>query len=177
MTQIDRTPLRRRALLLGLGGAAVALAVRKLPAQQASMQEKPSTGSRANLTALHYELDFAVPPQRIYRLLLDATQFAAMTGMAAAIDATVGGAFALFGKMIEGRMVELVENARVVQAWRPASWDPGVYSIAHFELKARGSESTLIFDHTGFPSGLADHLDAGWKGHYWEPMKKFFAHG
>ena len=50
---------------------------------------------------------------------------------------SAGGAFTTFGKLIEGRNIELVPNQRIVQAWRPASWEPGLYSIVRFELKPR----------------------------------------
>jgi activator of HSP90 ATPase len=77
--------------------------------------------------------------------------------------------------MIVGRNIELVSNQRIVQAWRPTHWDPGIYSIAHFEFNPRDAETTLVFDHTGFPAGEYDHLDSGWHSHYWDPLKKFLA--
>lgn len=168
-------PTRRLLLAGGLAGIVTAVARRALAQAQPPPEQKSPTPARAALTALHYQIDFKAPPKRIYGLLLDAKQFADMTGMAASVDAAPGAAFTLFNKMIEGRNVELIEGRRIVQAWRPASWEQGVYSIAHFEIKARGEESTLVFDHTGFPAGLADHLDIGWRGHYWEPMQKYLA--
>lgn len=141
---------------------------------QAAMQQKPASEANARRTSIHSEIDFKASPQRFYAAILDPKQFAEFTGMAAEIDAKAGGAFSLFNGMITGRNVELVENQRIVQAWRPSSWDAGVYSIVHFELKPRGAECTLIFDHAGFAPGLFDHLDAGWKGHYWELLKKYF---
>lgn len=164
----------RRAFVAGMTASLGALVARPAAAQE-QMQQKPATPAHAALTSIHYELEFKASPQRIYAVLLDPKQFAALTGMAAEIDPMPGGAFTLFGGMISGRNVELVENQRIVQAWRPASWESGVYSIAHFELKARGAECALSFDHTGFPAGLYDHLDAGWHGHYWEPLKKYLA--
>jgi activator of HSP90 ATPase len=62
-----------------------------------------------------------------------------------------------------------------VQAWRPASWEPGIYSIVRFEIKPRGAESTMVLDHTGFAEGLADHLSSGWQEHYLDTMRKYFA--
>ncbi len=53
------------------------------------------------------------------------------------------------------------------------TWDPGVYSIAKFELKEQGSETRLVFGHAGFPDGKAEHLAAGWKTNYWEPLHKY----
>jgi activator of HSP90 ATPase len=164
----------RRSMLAGIAAGLGALATPRAFAQspQPAMQQKPSN---AALTTLHYEIDFKASPQRIYETLLGSKQFAAFTGMAADIDSKAGGTFSMFDGMIVGRNVELVENQRIVQAWRPASWTPGLYSIAHFEIKPRGAEASLVFDHTGFPAGYGDHLDEGWRGHYWEPMKKYFA--
>jgi activator of HSP90 ATPase len=144
-------------------------------AQEPSMAQKPSTKAHDDLTAIHYEIDFKVVPQRFYQAILDQKQFAAFSGLAATIDPTPGGAFSMFGGLIAGRNIELVPNVRIVQAWRPGHWDPGIYSIVRFELKPRAEELTLIFDHTGFPAGEYDHLDFGWHSHYWEPLKKYFA--
>ena len=81
----------------------------------------------------------------------------------------------MFGKIIFGRNVELIPNQRIVQAWGDKGWDSGVYSLAKFELKAQGSHTHLVLDHTGFPEGSYDHLYEGWYGHYWDPLKKLFA--
>jgi activator of HSP90 ATPase len=144
-------------------------------AQQPAMQELPGTAAHRTRTTLHYQSDLKANPQRIYEVLLDSTMFAACTGLPAEIDPKAGGAFSLFSHQIEGRNVELLLNQRIVQAWRPTHWDPGVYSIVRFELKLRGAESTLVLDHTGFPEGLYDHLDEGWRMHYLDTLKKYFA--
>ena len=164
----------RRAVVTGIAASLGALVARPAAAQ-GPMQEKPASAAHATLTAIHYEIDFKAAPQRIYTILLDPKQFAAFTGMAAEIDSRAGGAFTLFGGLVSGRNIELVENQRIVQAWRPSSWAAGIYSIVHFELKAQGTDTLLVFDHTGFPAGLYDHLDAGWQGHYWEPLRKYLA--
>ena len=81
----------------------------------------------------------------------------------------------MFGGLIVGRNIELVPAQRIVQAWRPTHWDPGVYSLVKFELKPRASETTIVLDHTGFPEGDYDGLNSGWKSHYWDPLMKFLA--
>ena len=166
---------RRQAaagIALAIGGS---IAARAGGAQQPAMQETPSTGANASRTSLHQEIELRATPQRIYDVLLDQKLFASVTGMTAQIDPKVGGAFTTFGGLIEGRNIELIPGQRIVQAWRPTSWDPGVYSIVHFELKANGDGTTLVLDHTGFPEGDFDHLDSGWHQRYWEPMMKFLA--
>ena len=123
---------------------------------------------------IHQEIDFNTSPQPLYEALLDAKQFTAFSGRPAEINREVGGAFSLFGGHIIGRNVELLPNHRIVQAWRVVTWPEGVYSIAKFELKPHGSGTRLVFDHTGFPEGLHDHLAEGWESNYWMLLKKYF---
>lgn len=60
-------------------------------------------------------------------------------------------------------------------AGRVGNWADGVYSIVRFELTAAGAETKLVFDHTGFPQEMREHLEAGWSKMYWEPLRKFLA--
>jgi len=137
--------------------------------------------------AIHQEIVFKVSPQRIFDALTDAAQFQKVESLSGAmkgsdldakpakISREPGGAFSIFADYIIGRQLELLPNQRIVQAWREVSWDPGVYSVVHFELKEQGSGTKLIFDHTGFPVGNGEHLAVGWKAHYWEPLEKFLS--
>jgi activator of HSP90 ATPase len=163
-----------RGVALAIGGLAAGSRIFAMTQQQ-GMKETPGTGANAKRTSLHEEVIYKASPQRIYDALLDPKQFAAFSGMPAEIDSKAGGAFSLFGGMIVGRIVELVPNQRIVEAWRPTHWDPGYYSIVKFELKSSSSETTLILDHTGFPEGDFDSLDSGWKSHYIEPLEKYLA--
>jgi len=124
-------------------------------------------------TAIHQEVDFNTTPARIYEVLLDAKQFSAFTKAAAEIQPQPGGAFKLFGAVIEGRNIELAPNQRIVQAWRPAYWPAGVYSIVKFELVARGSGARIILDHTGFTEDKWEGLNEGWPMRYWDPLHKY----
>lgn len=63
------------------------------------------------------------------------------------------------------------KKRRIVQAWRVATWPEGVYSIARFELRPQQAGTRVIFDHTGFPPELRDHLAAGWEDHYWKALR------
>jgi activator of HSP90 ATPase len=124
-------------------------------------------------TTIHNEIDYKIPPARIYEVLLDAKQFAALTKDTAEIQPQAGAPFKLFGGRIEGRNVELVPNQRIVQAWRPADWPAGVYSIIKFELLARGGGTRIVFDHAGFSEDEWETLSWGWQNHYWEPLHKY----
>jgi activator of HSP90 ATPase len=159
-----------------MAAALAAASLTRAQAPQPAVEQKQLSANRAR-TAIHYEIDFKPGPQRLYQTILDQKQFAAFSGLPASIDPTPGGAFTQFGGQIVGRNIELVPdqhpNPRIIQAWRPAHWPTGIYSIVHFEFTPRAAETTLIFDHTGFPAGDYDSLDWGWHNHYWDPLQKF----
>jgi activator of HSP90 ATPase len=138
--------------------------------------------------AIHQEPTFKASRKTVYEALTNPAQFDKIIHLGAAMQSRMalgtaptnisllaGGTFTIFGGHIVGRHIELVPNERIVQAWRVVTWDPGLYSIARFELVEQGSGTKIIFDHTGFPKGEAEHLAAGWKGNYWEPLVKFLA--
>ncbi|MFY9744993.1 MAG: SRPBCC family protein [Acidobacteriaceae bacterium] len=166
-------PTRRQfagSFAVAVGGLAVASALHGETPQQAQPTSPGDTR-----TALHQEVELAASASRIESALLDANQFAAFSGLAATIDPREGGAFSMFGGVIVGRTIEIVSGQRIVQAWRPTHWDPGVYSVVKFAFKPSGSGTRVVLDHTGFPAGDYESLSSGWYSHYWEPMKKFFA--
>ena len=138
--------------------------------------------------SIHQEPVFQANRKRVYEALTDVRRFDKIVQLSGAmqsgtalgkktteISRQVGGAFALFGGHITGRHIELVPDHRIVQAWRVVDWIPGVYSIVKFELTEQGSDTKIIFDHTGFPEGKAQHLADGWKVNYWEPLQKYLA--
>lgn len=150
--------------------------------------QNPTEDISRSAESIHQEVHLNAAPARVYHALTDAEQFqkvailsaAVTSGMVeptvvAQISPAAGGTFKIFGGFINGRVIELVPNERIVQAWRAADWAPGIYSIARFEIIADGAGTRLVFDHTGFPAGAAEHLAAGWRGNYWEPMSKALA--
>jgi len=169
----------RRKLIAGvavaLGGLVSGTAWGKAQENQEKIKEAQSIGVEGLLTYLHQEVDIKANRQRIYDALLDSRQFTAFSGAPAEINREPGGTFSMFGGLIVGRNVELVPKERIVQAWRPAAWEPGVYSLVKFELKEEGSQTKIVLDHTGFAEGNFRHLDYGWHAHYWEPLKKYLA--
>ena len=170
----------RRTVIAGLTAGVGAAAVGVAESSEQSQQEIART-----MESIHQEVQFTATPDRVYEALTNAKQFqkvvllsgAMQSGMikatpVAQITAEAGGAFAIFGGFVTGRQIELVPNVRIVQAWRPADWVAGVYSIARFELQRHGSGTLPVFEHTGFPKGAAEHLAQGWKLNYWQPLTK-----
>ena len=176
------TPTRRQ-ILASAAVALGALALTSAPVWAAAEEEISHTAE-----SIHQEAVFKANRNRVYEALTDTKQFDKIIKLSpemqagksfgttpTAISREVGGAFSIFGGHIIGRQIELVPNQRIVQAWRVVDWDPGVYSIAKFELLEQGTGTKLVFDHTGFPKGDAEHLAEGWKSHYWDSLDKFLA--
>jgi uncharacterized protein YndB with AHSA1/START domain len=186
----DRTNLRspanyptRRQLITGVTFALGSLGF----ASASTFAEIPEEISHS-AEAIHLETVFKASRKRVYEALTDAKQFHKVTQLSAAVKSGMapgtapteivnapGGAFSFFGGYISGRNIELVPNERIIQAWRAGNWTPGIYSIAKFDLVEQGSDTKLVFDHTGFPKGEAEHLVEGWKTNYWQPLSKFLA--
>ena len=175
-------PTRRQAIV-GVAMAFGALTLGSTKAWAGAEEEISHTAE-----SIHQEAVFKASRQRVYEALTDTKQFDKVIELSGVmksgmlppgankptkISSEVGGAFVLFGGYITGRHIELVPSERIVQAWRAGGWDPGVYSIAKFELVEQGSGTKIVFDHTGFPKGDGEHLASGWKAHYWEPLEKF----
>ena len=170
----------RRQWIKGAAFAAGALAAKPAGAWAATGE-----GLSHDAEAIHQEVSFSSSPKRIYEALTNAEQFQKVVLLSVAktqvdvvskpaeISRDPGGTFVIFGGYISGRHIELVPNQRIVQAWHEKEWEPGVYSLARFELHEAGAGTKLIFDHTGFPAGAGDHLSIGWKINYWEPLAKF----
>lgn len=123
-------------------------------------------------TPIHQQITFNATPERIYDALMNASEHSAFTGGPAEISRDVGGSFSCHGGQIVGRNIELVENRRIVQAWRVANWDEGIYSIVRVELAGDGDATELTLHHDAFPDGMGEHLAGGWHARYWEPLKK-----
>ncbi|MGO8815969.1 MAG: SRPBCC domain-containing protein [Terriglobia bacterium] len=179
-TALVGMPTRRQAMA-GVAVVFGSLALSSIGAWAETEAELSHTAE-----AIHQEPVFKASRLRVYEALTDTQQFNKVTQIIAAKEPSIqleksptqisreaGGAFVLFGAIIVGRHIELVPNQRIVQAWRVAFWDPGIYSIAKFELVEQGDRTRIVFDHTGFPKGTGEHLAAGWKAHYWEPLAQF----
>ena len=176
------TPSSRRRWLAGAVFAAGSLAV-----SSARLFADSSDGISRTAESIHQTANFKAAPSRIYEALLDTKQFQKIQALGVSMKAMKleakpvrisrepGGEFFLFGDYITGRQIELVPNQRIVQAWREISWDAGVYSLVKFELVVDGTGTKLVFDHTGFPFGAAEHLAVGWKRNYWDPIDKFLS--
>jgi uncharacterized protein YndB with AHSA1/START domain len=182
LAALANEPTRRQAIV-GVAMAFSGLALVSTQARAAAEDEVSHTAE-----SIHQEVVFKASRKRVYEALTDSKQFERVVQLSDAmktrispgapptqISPEVGGAFSTFGGIIVGRNIELVPNERIVQAWRPAYWKPGVYSIVKFELTDSGSDTKLVLDHRGFPDGDGKSLLDGWNKNYWKPLAKYLA--
>jgi len=177
----------RRQALVGVAAAVGALALGARRAAATPGGRVGAGGDEISRTeeSIHHEVVFKANRKRVFALLTETKEFdkviqqsgvmksgAPLGNAPTAISKEAGGAFTAFGGHIVGRQIEIVVDERIVQAWRAANWAAGAFSIARFTLVDQGDSTRLVFDHVGFPKGEAEHLAAGWKAHYWEPMAK-----
>lgn len=167
---------RREVVMVG------ALALGAVHGRAAIAAEDGSISHSAE--AIHQEPRVNASRQRVYRALTEAKQFDGLMALSEAVKsmpdkpapariaARDGGEFALFGGYITGRFIELVPDELIVQAWRVGDWARGVFSIARFALGSEAAGTKILFDHTGFPVGQAEHLAEGWYANYWHPLQR-----
>jgi len=176
-------PLARREVLVGATIAVGALFFGPTESR-AALDEAVSHSAES----IHQEITFKATKKRIYDALTNAKQFEQVVHLSDAmktrmpanapptrISTEPGGTFSTFGGLIVGMQIELAPNERIVQAWRPAYWKPGSYSIVRFALADSDSGTKLTLDHRGFPDGDGQSLLDGWNKNYWEPLTKFLA--
>jgi activator of HSP90 ATPase len=188
-TLMSRRQLAFRVAAIPVG---LTMAARVLSASNTMESGVPAHGDGLShaAEAIHQEVVFGAGRARVYAALTSTEQFDAVTRLSdgaelmkapgakpTSISRDAGGSFTLFGGYITGRNLELLQDERLVQAWRAASWKPGDFSIAQFTLIADGPGTKLIFEHRGFPEGQGTHLADGWHSHYWTPLAKFLSQG
>lgn len=122
---------------------------------------------------IRLELTLNSSPEDVFSALTQSARFAEMTGQPAEIDATEGGAFVRFGDQVTGRIIQLVPGKRLVEAWRVSPWPEGKYSVVSFEISPAETGSRLVLEHDDYPADNRDHLEAGWKKMYLNPLAAY----
>ncbi len=124
-------------------------------------------------TLVNQSVKFNAGVERVYQAIADSTQHSAFTGASALLSTELGGPFTTHGGAIEGRILELIPNERVVQAWRVADWPKGEYSIVRFEFSGDSNHSEIKLTHSGIPEDETEHIAQGWQNMYWTPLAKY----
>lgn len=126
---------------------------------------------------IHQTVTFHASPRRVYDLIMDSRQHAALSGEPATISRSVGGRFSAWGPHISGINLVLRPGKKIVQAWRAKDWWPDHYSVVSFDIERVKGGSKLTFTQTGVPSHRYRGHYRGWITTYWTPMKEILSQG
>jgi activator of HSP90 ATPase len=124
-------------------------------------------------TVVNQTVKFDAGVERVYRAIADSAEHSTFTGAPAVLSIDSGGPFSTHGGAIEGRILELIPNERIVQAWRVADWPKGVYSIVQYEFSGDSNHSEIKLTHSGLPEDAAEHIAQGWQNMYWTPLTEY----
>lgn len=122
---------------------------------------------------LRQVVTFKAAPHDVYHALMDAKTHATYTDGPAKIDSRPGGSFSISGGSLNGIVIDLEKDRRIVLAWRTDGWPEGHYSIASFRLSKVTGGTRLVFEQYGIPTFDFADIRSGWRQFYWEPMKAF----
>jgi activator of HSP90 ATPase len=129
-----------------------------------------------NVSTIHQTVTLPASPNVVYRTLVDPKEHAKFSGHPARLVAKPGGGFSHYGGALEGYVVLLEKDRRIVLAWRANSWPTGDYSIADFLLTKVGGGTRVEFTQSGVPTAARKSIASGWHEHYWEPLARLFSH-
>jgi activator of HSP90 ATPase len=115
-------------------------------------------------------------PGEVYDAWMSSAGHTAMTGGEAIVDPHVGGEFTAWDGYISGRTLELEPGHRILQSWRSSEFGPE-NADSHIEVILEPVDGgTLIrLRHTDVPADHPGYEKNGWRDHYFEPMKAYFA--
>jgi activator of HSP90 ATPase len=124
-----------------------------------------------------YELEHVlpVPPGTVYRAWMSSDGHSTMTGSPAVVDAKVGGKYSAWDGYITGETLELDQDKRLVQSWRPADFDDDdADSQIEVIFEAVDDGTLLTLRHTNVPADRRSYQEGGWQDSYFAPMSEYF---
>ncbi len=121
------------------------------------------------------EFEFKLSSSEVYNCWLDPKKHEAMTGGIADIKNSVGYEFETWDGYIQGTIMQLEANKKIVQTWRTTEFsDQDEDSELKIELFEREGGCLLKLQHTNIPEGQGESYKKGWLEHYFEPMEFYF---
>jgi activator of HSP90 ATPase len=129
------------------------------------------------LHSIRLGTELAAKPAEIYAMYLDAKTHAAITGAPVTIAARDGAKFSAFGGALIGRILHLVPDKMIVQAWRSTEFKRSdADSILILTMLPHGRKGTLLdLQHLNVPAHDYAGISHGWEQYYFAPWRDFIA--
>ncbi len=129
-------------------------------------------------SAIQQRVKFNASPARLFKLYMDSRRHSAATHAKAVVSRRPGGRFSAFDGMITGKMLAIVSNHMIVQAWRAKHWkktDLDSTLVLTFREIKRGAQIDLV--HVNVPEHDHNGVKKGWVRYYWKPWRAYLAKG
>jgi activator of HSP90 ATPase len=111
----------------------------------------------------------------LYKFFIDSKLHTEVTGSKAIINNKIGGKFTAWDEYINGKIVSLEKNKKIIQKWRTTEFNENdkdsIVEITIEELNKNRAKLTL--KHTELPNGTEEEYKNGWKEYYIKPLKEF----
>lgn len=118
------------------------------------------------------------PPERLFDMYLDATEYAAFTGAPVCIGAQPGSEFRAFNGSLGGRILHVLPKRLIVQSWRAAQWsadDLDSTLVLTFWPDSAGARVDLV--HVNVADADFAGVSQGWEKYYWTPWRAYLERG
>jgi uncharacterized protein YndB with AHSA1/START domain len=125
-----------------------------------------------------FTLTTAIPAsaQQVYDAWLDSLTHSEMTGGEADMSDEIDAEVSAWNGYITGRNLELIPGERIVQSWRTTQFaDEHEDSIITLTFEEAGDGTLMTLVHSNVPDEQTSYELSGWREHYFEPMRKYFA--
>lgn len=115
-------------------------------------------------------------PEKIYQAYLNSKKHSEMTGGGSAkIRAKVGSKFTAWDGYCGGKILELIENKKIVSTWRASEFPVDADdSILEIELEEKRNGTQISLKQTHIPASLSKNYKSGWTDFYFKPMFEYF---
>jgi uncharacterized protein YndB with AHSA1/START domain len=124
-----------------------------------------------NIGTIEREIFIALPPEEVFRYLVEPALMARWIGLSHDLDPRPGGPLRVevsSGNIASGRYVEVIPPWRVTFTWGWESHDIGLSllapgtSLVEIDLKAKDRGTLLRLRHSRLPADLADRHGERW---------------
>lgn len=108
----------------------------------------------------------------VYSALTNPVTIELWSGYPAVMDITPGSEFSLWDGDITGKIIETVENKKIVQEWYFGEQEePSLVSV--YLIRDFGSTQVTV-EHTNIPDNDFENISEGWREYIMGAIQRFF---
>jgi uncharacterized protein YndB with AHSA1/START domain len=125
---------------------------------------------------IQHSVVLAARPESLFRMYLDATCHAAITGFPVEISGTAGADFRAFNGQLSGMILAIVEPHLIVQSWRSTKFgkdDDDSTLILMFSPGPAPETGRIDLTHLDVPGHDYQDVVDGWHKFYWTPWDSY----